>query len=220
MTSRQLTLDLGCRRAVGRQDFVVAGCNAEAVAWLDRWPDWPAPGLVLVGPSGSGKSHLLAAFAQAHHGMLMAAELVAVDHLPDQLGTTKLVLVDDLASPGCDQKALFHLYNWSVQNGICMVFASDRPAAHLGFTLADLNSRLKALPHVEIGTPDDDVLMMVLAKQFSDRQITVTPEVLTYLVGRMERSFDAARRMVEALDQASLAQGRAVTIPLAKQVLV
>ena len=85
--------------------------------------------------------------------------------------------------------------------------------------MPDLDSRLRALPHVEIGPPDDDLLAMVMAKQFSDRQIKVSPEVLDYLVGRMERSFEAARHMVETLDQAALSQGRAVTVPLARQVL-
>ncbi|HKO06210.1 MAG TPA: DNA replication protein, partial [Alphaproteobacteria bacterium] len=54
----QLTLDLGHRAAYGREDFLVAPSNAEAVLWLDRWPAWPAPALTLYGPAGCGKSHL------------------------------------------------------------------------------------------------------------------------------------------------------------------
>lgn len=216
--SRQLTLDLGYRPALGRQDFVVAPCNAEAVAWLDRWPQWPSPGLVLTGPPGSGKTHLLASFVAAHHGVMLKAAQVSVVDLPDQVGDTRLLLVDDL-SVKSDQAALFHLYNWAVQHDIGMVFAADRPISHLALTLADLDSRLKSLPSVEIGSPDDHLLTMVMAKQFADRQVAVAPDVLHYLVGRMERSFDEARRVVETLDKASLSQGRAVTIPLIKQTL-
>jgi DnaA regulatory inactivator Hda len=218
LNSRQLTFDLGYRPALERQDFVVAPCNTDAVAWLDRWPDWTSPGLVLVGPAGSGKSHLLASFASAHDGVVLKASDVSVSSLPEQIGAARLVLIDDLGTAQ-DLSALFHLYNWSVQHGLSMVFASDRPAARLDFGLADLSSRLKALPHVEISPPDDQVLMMVLAKQFADRQITVTQDVLTYLVGRIERSFASVRAAVDAMDRASLSESRAVTIPLIKRTL-
>lgn len=197
---------------------MVAPCNAQAVAWLDRWPDWPVAGLFLVGPPGCGKSHLLAAFALAHGaGVIKAAELRVPD-VPHAVDGHPLILVDDL-NDQCDQEAVFHLYNLAVQQNARLVFAAEFPASRLGLHLPDLLSRLKALLHVEIGPPDDDLLAVVIAKQFSDRQLSITPEVLTYLVGRIERSFDAARRVVEALDQAALAQGRAITIPLARQVL-
>ena len=197
---------------------MVAPCNAQAVAWLDRWPDWPDHGLFLAGPKGCGKSHLLAAFAAAHPARIVAAEELRIAEVPAVLDGIALVLVDDL-SPDCDQDALFHLFNLGRQQAVSLVFCAVRPAARLGLTLPDLSSRLRALPHVEIGPPDDDLLTVVIAKQFSDRQIAVAPEVLTYVAGRMERSFEAAGRLVDALDRAALSQGRAVTIPLARQVL-
>ena len=216
--SRQLTLNLGHRPALGRQDFVVAASNDQAVAWLDRWPDWPAIGLMLVGPPGCGKSHLLAAFALAHKAQIVSAPTLRIPDVPHIIEGAKLVLVDDL-DKSADQDALFHLYNLAVQHNVGIVFAAHHSASRLGLYLPDLESRLRALPHVEIKAPDDDLLASVIVKQFSDRQISLTPEVLTYLLGRMERSFDAARRMVEALDQASLAEGKPVTIPLARKVL-
>ena len=218
MTSKQLTLDLGHRSTLGRQDFVVAPSNAEAVAWLDRWPDWPAIGVVLVGPPGCGKSHLLAAFASAHGAKTICAGDLRIPDVPGLVEHGPLVLVDDL-SKDCDQDALFHLYNLAVQHNVGLVFAARQSASRLGLYLPDLASRLRALPHIEIKAPDDALLSGIIVKQFSDRQITLTPDVLGYLLGRMERSFDAARQMVDALDQASLASGKAVTIPLARKVL-
>ena len=130
----------------------------------------------------------------------------------------ELLLLDHV-SKECDQDALFHLYNLAVQHNVSMVFAAQHPASRMGLYLPDLASRLRALPHVEIQPPDDDLLVGVIAKQFGDRQMAVSPDVLAYLLGRMERSFDAARQVVAALDQASLAQGKAITVPLVRQVL-
>jgi DnaA regulatory inactivator Hda len=217
----QLAFDLGHRPALGRDDFLVAPCNAEAVAWLDRWPAWPAHGLVLYGPPGCGKSHLLAAFAAAHEAegaTLLAAADLTTARVPALVEGGRLLLVDDLDRLA-DEAALFHLHNLAREAGRFLVLAAGRPPAHLPIALADLASRLRALPLVGIGAPDDSVLAAVMVKQFADRQLAVAEGVVPYLVGRMERSFAAARALVEALDRASLAEHRAVTVRLAREVM-
>ena len=221
MGDAQLALDLGHRPALGRDDFLVAPCNAQAVAWLDRWPDWPSHGLVLFGPPGCGKSHLLAAFAAAHAGegaLLRPAADLTPAAVPDLVAAARLLLVDDLDGLA-DETALFHLHNLAREAGRFLVLAAALPPAHLPLRLPDLASRLRALPAVGIGAPDDAVLAAVIVKQFADRQLAVGEGVVSYLVGRMERSFAAARAVVEALDRASLAERRAVTVRLARAVL-
>ena len=221
MADAQLPLDLGHRPALGRDDFLVAPCNAQAVAWLDRWPDWPSHGLVLFGPPGCGKSHLLAAFAAAHAGegaLLRPAAGLTPAAVPDLVAAARLLLVDDLDGLA-DETALFHLHNLAREAGRFLVLAAALPPAHLPLRLPDLASRLRALPAVGIGAPDDAVLAAVIVKQFADRQLAVGEGVVSYLVGRMERSFAAARAVVEALDRASLAERRAVTVRLARAVL-
>ncbi len=221
MTGRQLAFDLGHRPALGRDDFLVAPCNAEAVAWLDRWPAWPSHGLVLYGPPGCGKSHLLAAFAAAHAAegatRLDAAGLT-VAMVPALVEGGRLLLVDDLDRL-VDETALFHLHNLAREAGRFLVLAAARPPAHLPIALPDLASRLRALPAIGIGAPDDAVLAAVIVKQFADRQLAVGEGVVAYLVGHLERSFAAARAAVEALDHASLAGHRRVTARLAREVL-
>jgi DnaA regulatory inactivator Hda len=221
MSDGQFAFDLGHTPALGRDDFLVAPCNAEAVAWLERWPSWPAHGLVLHGPPGSGKSHLLAAFAELHvaeGATVVPARALDAQRIPALAAASRLVLVDDIEQVP-DEALLFHLHNLMRESRAFLVLAASRPPARLRFRLPDLASRLRALPSVGIGAPDDSVLAAVMVKQFADRQVRVGEDVVLYLVGRMERSFAAARAMVEALDRASLAAGRPITVPLARMVL-
>lgn len=213
MKGRQLTLDLGFRPALGREDFFVAASNREAVGWIDRWPEWPAPGLLVHGPAGCGKTHLAHVF-QARAGAHLIA-LPALHDVPE--GIAPLVVED--ADRGVDEEALLHLYNAAHEARRALFLTARQPAARWGLRLPDLRSRLVAMPAVGIAPPDDDLLARVLVKHFSDRQVTVDDEVIGYLLVRMERSFEAARDIAEALDAVALAEGRAISVALVREVL-
>lgn len=217
MADSQLALDLGHRPALGRDDFLVAPCNAEAVAWLERWPDWPGHALALFGAAGSGKSHLLAVFA-ATQGVAvteargLAAEAVLRMELPP-------VTVVDSLDGLVDEAALFHLWNRVKEAGRHLLLAGRAAPARLPVALPDLRSRLAAIPAIGIGAPDDSLLAALLVKHFADRQLRVGEDVVAYILGRIERSFAAIGSVVDALDRASLAERRAVTVRLARMVL-
>jgi len=195
---RQLALPLPHRTALGREDFLVAPCNAAAVAWLDRWPDWPMGGLAVWGPAGCGKSHL---------GEVWRARAGA-DHL----------LLDE-ADRIDDERALLHRLNYVRERGLATLLLAREPPSRWSVGLADLRSRLLALPAVAVGGPDDALLAAVLAKLFADRGVAVGDDVISFLLARMERTFAAAGRLAEALDRAALAERRPVTLPLARRVL-
>lgn len=221
MTEAQLAFDLGHRPALGRDDFLAAPCNAEAVAWLERWPQWPGHALALFGPPASGKSHLLAAFALHHGGervTTVAAARLMVENVPGLVAGAQVVAVDDLDRLA-DEAALFHLWNLTKETGRWLLLAGREAPARQKVRLPDLRSRLTATQAVGIGAPDEALLAAVLVKQLADRQLRVTEGVVAYVLGRMERSFAAARAVVEALDAASLAERRAITVPLARAVL-
>jgi chromosomal replication initiation ATPase DnaA len=217
MTARQLVLDLPHRPAQGRGDFLVAPSNAAAVAWIDRWPDWPGPGLALYGPAGSGKSHLAAVW-QARSG----AAIVTASALQSGRVEAQRCVFEDGEAALTDPRAaeaLFHLYNRIAARRGHLLLTGAEPPARWPVALADLGSRLRALPAAEIKPPDDAMLAGLFAKLFRDRQLAVPGEVILYLVQRMERSCAAVARAVEALDRASLAERRPVTLPLARSVL-
>jgi chromosomal replication initiation ATPase DnaA len=217
----QLPLDLGHRTALGGADFHVSASNREAVAWLDRWPDWPAGGLAVHGPPGSGKTHLAHVWvdrAEAH--LIGPADLAGLD--PHRVAAAGPVAIDALGEAPLDAEAerrLLHLYNALVASGGTLLLLGRRPPARWPLSLADLRSRLVALPTVAVAMPDDELFGAVLAKLFADRQLTVGPEVLRYLGARIERSFESARDVVGRLDRAALAARRPVSLPLARQLL-
>jgi chromosomal replication initiation ATPase DnaA len=214
----QLALDLGHRPAFGREDFMVAPCNAAAVAWLDRWPDWPAPALVLYGPAGCGKSHLVQVWRVLTGAIGFARSNLAVPGLAERLGEARAVYLED-AETGIDERGLLHLYNMLAERGGHLLLTASLPAARWALRLADLRSRLLAVPAVAVAAPDEALIAAVLVKLFADRQLRVSAGLVAYLVTHMERSFDAARRLVAALDRAALAGRRRVTVPLARAVL-
>ena len=215
--SRQLIFDWPHRTALGREDYIVTSCNKAAVDWIDLWPDWPAPILLLCGPPGSGKSHLAAVW-QARTGAVSISPCALPDiEAIDEADSHHRLL--EGASEVADETAFFHLYNQTAAHGGTLLLTAERPVAHWKINLPDLASRLRAAPAVEIGMPDDSLIEALLVKMFLDRQLNIEPGVISYLIPRMERSFAAARSLVMKLDEAALTQRRTITVPLARDVI-
>jgi len=222
----QLPLELAPRPALGREDFLVAPSNEVAVAWIDRWPDWPGPVLALYGPPGSGKTHLCQVWRAASGAVEIDGSRLAEAEPPELLGAARACVLDDadavLAGAGAGTAggmAGDHLHNSLAERGGQLLLTGRAPPARWPCRLADLSSRLAAAAAARLEAPDDALMEALLVKLCADRQLLIGAEVVRYLLARMERSFAAARALVAALDRASLAEGRAVTVPLARRVL-
>ena len=225
-TPAQLPLDLPHRPALGREDFLVASANRTAVAWIDLWPSWPQPALVLHGPTGSGKTHLAQVWRHTSGAAAADAARLLADDPPDLLGAGTELLLDDADRVIGDardravvERRLLHLYNVVRERGGHLLLTARNAPARWSLKLPDLRSRLRAATCAELGAPDDQLIQAVLIKLFADRQLRVPPEVVRFLLLRMERSFAEAERIVDALDAASLAARKEITVPLARQVL-
>ncbi|UUX50939.1 DnaA/Hda family protein [Nisaea acidiphila] len=217
---RQLPLVLEHRPAFDRGEYLVSSCNEGATAWIDSWPAWPEAtwGLNVHGPEASGKSHLAEVWARKADAVLLLPSDLDVAGLPVLLGEKRHVVLEDVdeSLPGVPA---FHLYNMIVERRGALLVLSRTPVSRMNLTPADAKSRFAALPAVAISDPDDALIAGVMDKLFRDRQLFVAEEVLAFLVGRMERSFSEARALVEAIDALSLAEGRRITLPLARRVL-
>jgi DnaA regulatory inactivator Hda len=212
----QLPIPFEHRPALGAEDFLIAPANADAVAWLDRWPDWPGHALALYGPAGCGKSHLAHVWLARSNGRALAgADLQAGNVEVLAGGATVIEDVDR----GVDETALFHLFNLAREEGGWLLLTGREAPARWPLHLPDLASRVSAITAVPLGRPDDALIGAVLAKLFEDRQLRVPEDVIAWLVARMERSFAAIGRVVEALDSLSLAERRNITVPLARRAL-
>jgi chromosomal replication initiation ATPase DnaA len=210
----QLAIDLPYRPALGRADFLVSDCNAAALGWVERWPDWPAHALVLHGREGCGKSHLAHLWCERAGARLVSGrELTEWEPGPVCAG----IALDD--ADRAPEIALLHLFNCCAEAGAgLLVVARNAPAAW-PIALPDLASRLRAASAVGIAPPDDVLIAAVLVKHFADRQLRVAPAVIAYLVHRMERSFAAAAVLAARLDQLALAEGRPIGLALARRAL-
>jgi chromosomal replication initiation ATPase DnaA len=213
---QQLPLTFGHRPASGWEDLIVSDPVSAAASIVDRWPDWPSPVVILVGPPGSGKSHL----AQVWQKKSAAA---AID--PAAGGDAVIragegpVLFEDADRQGFDETALFHVINAVRASRTSLLITSRNWPASWNVALPDLASRLKAATVVEIGPPDDAALTQILFKLFADRQLLIDDRLVAYIVSRMERSLAAAQAVVERLDHLALARGVKVSRALAAEVL-
>ncbi|MDZ4310429.1 MAG: chromosomal replication initiator DnaA [Cypionkella sp.] len=214
----QLAFDLPSGEAFRRADFFVSAANAQALAAVEAWRDWPGGKLVLIGPEGAGKTHLAHVWAEmAGAEVISAAKLLETDlhHLAQ--GPVAVENADRIAGDREAEVALFHLHNLLAGRGLLVTAVS--PPRDWGLGLPDLLSRMQAAGVAQLDPPDDMLLSAVLIKLFADRQIVVPPNLIGYLVSRMDRSFAAAREWVKFLDARALALGRPVTRALAAEVL-
>lgn len=218
----QIPLDLGNRTALGRQDFLVAPCNQDAVAWIDLWPEWPAPCLVLYGPVASGKTHIGAVWSEKTAAICVRASDINENAIRDIAAMDHHVIIEDADALIGDihgEKGLFHLYNIFKEDGRSFLLTLLEPPVRLSFALPDLASRLRAAPSVAIREPDEQLLSAVLVKLFSDKQIRVGADALQYILPRIERSFEAVRDLVEKADSRAMIEKRKISIPLLRDIL-
>lgn len=209
----QQRLALGQPWPHDRANFIVSTCNAEALSAIEAWPEWPGGKLALVGPEGSGKTHLATLWAQRAGAVVLDAKsLWTAD-----VAAGQPVLLEN-ADHAPTEENLFHLLNRTEAGGSLLLTSRTAPRAWQT-RLGDLRSRLNALMVVELQGPDDVVLGGMLEKFFRERNILPRKSVLDYLLRRIERSAPAALAVVERIDEAAAAESRDITRELVRGLL-
>lgn len=216
----QLSFDLPVRTALGRDDFFVSPANAMALVMIETWPNWAGRKLVLIGPQGAGKTHLTHVWAALTGAQIIAAADLASADIPTLAGGPVAVEdVPSIAGNAPAQTALFHLHNLVLAEGHPLLLTGQSEPHLWGLSLPDLVSRLQGTGVARLDQPDDALLSALLAKLFADRQLSPTPNLISYLTRRIDRSYDAARAIVERLDHAALARQCKLSRSLAIEVL-
>jgi chromosomal replication initiation ATPase DnaA len=213
---RQLTLPLHGRVALGRADFIAAPANANALAFLERWPDWPSRAAAIHGPAGAGKTHLAAIWAD-----IAGAAILSASELNADIATSPLhaLVVEDIdASPSSIERdtALIALID---RRDVSLLFTAQSPPASWDVALADLSSRFAAIVSFAVWAPDDTLLAGLARKLFSDRQLTVSDQVIARIVAGLERTPAAIRDFIVRADAKALAERRSVTERLVVEML-
>jgi chromosomal replication initiation ATPase DnaA len=215
---RQLAFALPHAESLTRDNFLEGPANEAGLALIDIWPDWPNRIMLLVGPEGSGKSHLAAIWAEDAGARSTAAHALALDDVPGALATGALV-IEDLKPGRFDERAMFHLMNLARQDEAFVLMTTRLSPSAFEVELRDLRSRLRAVPTVSLLPPDDLLFRGLIVKFCADRQLSVDETVVSYLTSRIERSYAAARQAVHLLDSEALRLGRPVTRALAAELL-
>jgi chromosomal replication initiation ATPase DnaA len=215
---RQLAFALPHAESRTRDNFLEGPANAAGLALVDSWPEWPNRIMLLVGPEGSGKSHLAAIWAEQAGARSTSAHALTAAAVPAALATGALV-VEDLNPPDVDERALFHLMNLTREDEAFVLITARLPPSAFQIELRDLRSRLRAVPTLSLLPPDDALFRALIVKFCADRQLAIDENVVSYLATRIERSYSAARGAVALLDTEALRQGRPVTRALAAELL-
>jgi len=215
---RQLAFALPHAESLTRDNFLEGPANEAALSLIESWPDWPNRVMLLVGPEGSGKSHLAAIWAELAGARATSAHTLTAAAVPGALATGALV-VEDLKPSDFDERAMFHLLNLAREDNASVLITARVPPSAFAIELRDLNSRLRAVPVVSLQEPDDLLFRGLIVKFCADRQLSIDEAVVSFLTSRIERSYAAARHAVDLLDTEALRLGRPVTRALAAELL-
>ncbi|HEV2565087.1 MAG TPA: DnaA/Hda family protein [Microvirga sp.] len=217
-TPKQLAFDLPLDPRFGAEDFLVSPSNEQAYGLIESWPDWPDTILLLVGPRGSGKSHLASIWATNARAWTVDASGITQDKVPHLVSNGALA-IEDMDRGERDEAALFHLLNLAREKKASLLITSETPPDRWGLHTPDLLSRLRLAPGVSLEPPDDALLKAVLVKLFVDRQLVVDTSVVDYIALRIERSLAKASELVALLDREALSRGRRVSRAIAAEIL-
>jgi len=215
--SDQLILKFPEHRAYKREDFYVSPSNQEAYDFINNWPKWIKRIVNIFGPSGSGKSHL---------SSILKTKTKCLEILANELNEdiifefkTKEVLIIENFNEKISEELLFSLWNVALQDNKYLLITSKKPITEYNFKLPDLKSRVNSTIVIGIKLPTDELISVIIAKNFSDKQIKVEKKHIDYIIKRIDRSYKKISQFISVLDKYSLKKGSPFNLKLIKDVL-
>ena len=213
----QLILKFPTYQAYKKEDFYVSPSNQEAYDFINNWPKWIKRIINIFGPSGSGKSHL-ASILKNKTSCLKIDSNKLNEKIFLKFKTKEALIIENL-NEKISEKLLFSLWNIALQDNKYLLITSIKPISSYKFKLTDLISRVKSSLAIGIDLPGDDLISVILAKNFSDKQIKVEKKHIDYIVKRIDRSYEKISQFILTLDKYSLKKGTPFSLKLIKEVL-
>ena len=213
----QLVLKFPTQQAYKKEDFYVSPSNHEAYDLINSWPRWIKKIVNIFGPSGSGKSHLASILKNKTSYLKINS-----NELNEKIFTrykTKEALIIENLDENIPEKLLFALWNVAMQDNKYLMITSKKPIASYKFKLKDLASRVKSSLIIGINLPSDDLISVIIAKNFSDKQIKVEKKHIDYIIKRIDRSYEKISQFILTLDKYSLKKRKPFSLKLIKEVL-
>ena len=215
--SDQLILEFPSHQAYKREDFYVSPSNREAYDFVNSWPRWLKRIVNIFGPSGSGKSHLVSILKNKTSYLKINSNELN-EKIFIRYKTKETLIIENLDKK-ISEKLLFSLWNVALQDNKYLMITSNKPISSYKFKLKDLESRVKSSLIIGINLPNDDLISVILAKNFSDKQIKVEKKHIDYIIKRIDRSYEKISQFIFTLDKYSLKKGSSFGLKLIKEVL-
>ena len=213
----QLILKFPSHQAYKKEDFYVSPSNQEAYDFINSWPRWIKKIVNIFGPSGSGKSHL-ASILKNKTSYLQINSNELNEKIFTRYKTKEALIIENLDEK-ISEKLLFALWNVAMQDNKYLMITSKKPISSYKFKLKDLTSRVKSSLIIGIKLPSDDLISVIIAKSFSDKQIKVEKKHIDYIIKRIDRSYEKISQFILTLDKYSLKKRKPFSLKLIKEVL-
>ena len=215
--SDQLILKFPKNNVYMREDFYVSSSNQEAYEFINSWPKWIKRIVNIFGPPGSGKTHL-ASILKSKTSTLEIESGVLNDKVFFAFKINEALIIENL-NEEVSENLLFSLWNVALQDNKYLLITSTKPISTYKFKLPDLKSRAASSVIIGINLPSDDLIGVILAKNFSDKQIRVEKKHIDYIIKRIDRSYEKISQFISISDKYSLKKGNPFSLKLIKEVL-
>ena len=213
----QLILKFPSKQIYKKEDFYVSSSNQEAYDFINIWPNWIKRICNIFGPSGSGKTHLTS-ILKSKTSTLMIESSDLDDSIFFKFKTKEALIIENL-NETVSENLLFSIWTTALQDNKYLLITSTKPIGSYKFKLQDLTSRVKSSLTIGINLPSDDLISVILAKNFSDKQIKVEKKHIDYIIKRIDRSYEKISQFILTLDKYSLKKGSPFSLKLIKEVL-
>ena len=213
----QLTFKFPFKTNYFEEDFYVSTNNFEAYKLIETWPKWPSKFINIFGPPGCGKTHLANIFKKKFNSFFVKAMDLNNNSLP--LIKLKECFIIDEYQNNVEEKLFYTILNQCYLSNQYIIINSSKPIQLFEIKLNDLKSRLGSFVNVGIDLPTDELIKVIISKNFSDKQVKIDSKSLEYILKNIDRSYKGIFNLINKLDNLSLSTGKSININLIKTVL-